>query len=84
MYSPEDINSLVINENKIPYSLLVGGLSSDLEESLTNYWKYYYLENQDLYKGNLDYYIQKEYDHNEIAWRYLFSKAMSLIKEKSI
>ena len=84
LYSPEDINSLVINKNKIPYSLLVGGLHSDLEVSLTKYWKYYYLENKDLYKGNLDYFIQKEYDHNEIAWRYLFSKAMSLIREKSI
>lgn len=76
LFRKEDLDSLIENEGEYPYVFFSGGSESLLEDAITGYVKSIYPLIVSRI-GSATLHIEEEYEHNEIAWRYVFASAMS-------
>ena len=79
LFKEEDLKKQIEEEGNDPYFFFTGGSLSALEDAITDYLVMVYPQ-LPLKKKEMR--IEKEYEHNEIAWRYLFASAISTYLEQ--
>ena len=80
-FKKEALNKLFEGKDKLPTIVLTGGYVSKLEKLLTDFNECYYNAIKEIYpKGKLLWLLDRNVDHNELAWRYHFPYSFDFYK----